>query len=96
MQNTITKEKLEKYFDITGKAIDIVRKSDKDKKRKDIADDFLDMAERYFSDAKHFFNKGDWVNSFAAVNYAHAWLDAGARIGVFKVKDSKLFTVDDE
>jgi hypothetical protein len=95
MKNKITKKKLEKYFNTTLKAIDIVKKSPIDNKRKKYADDFLDMAERYFSDAKHFFEKQNYVNAFAAVNYAHAWLDAGARIGLFKVKDSRLFTVDD-
>ena len=94
MNNKISKEKLEKYFDVTGKALDKVKSSPIDKRKKSIADDFLDMAERYFSDALHFFNRGEWVTAFAAINYAHAWLDAGARIGVFKVKDSKLFTVD--
>jgi len=44
-------------------------------------------------DAKYFEDKGDIVSAFAALNYAHGWLDAGARIGVFIVKDSRLFTV---
>ena len=96
MQKKITEEKLKKYLNITEKAIDIVKSSPIDEKREEYANDLLDMAERYFSDAKHYFNKGEWVTSFAAVNYAHAWLDAGARIGLFKVKDNKLFTVDDE
>ncbi len=52
------------------------------------------MAERYFSDAKHFREQGNYVLSLAAVNYAHAWLDAGARIGLFKVKDTELFAAD--
>ncbi len=26
--------------------------------------------------------EGDVVNAFACVNYAHGWLDAGARLGV--------------
>jgi hypothetical protein len=55
----------------------------------------LDMASRYFSDAGHFEEKGDVVTAFAALNYAHGWLDAGARLGLFKVNDSTLFTVDD-
>ncbi|MEK6857726.1 MAG: DUF357 domain-containing protein, partial [Nanoarchaeota archaeon] len=59
------------------------------------AEDFLDMAQRYFSDAKHFRDKGDVVTAFAALNYAHGWLDAGARLGFFDVEhDSELFTVD--
>jgi len=53
------------------------------------------MAKRYYSDAKHFRDKGDYVTAFAALNYAHGWLDAGARIGLFDVDhDSELFTVD--
>jgi hypothetical protein len=52
------------------------------------------MVSRYISDAKHFYNKNDYVNAFAALNYAHGWLDAGARSGVFDVHDSRLFTAD--
>ncbi len=34
------------------------------------------------------------MNAFAAVNYAHGWLDAGARLGVFDVgADDRLFTL---
>jgi uncharacterized protein len=95
MNNTVTKEKLDQYFDVTGRAIDMVKESPMDKKRITDAKDFLDMAERYYSDALHFYNSGEWVTAFAALNYAHGWLDAGARIRLFKVKDSKLFTVDD-
>ena len=95
MHNTVTKEKLKKYFQVTGDALKKVKSSPIDDSRKENAEDFLDMAERYYSDAKHFYNKGEWVTAFAALNYAHGWLDAGARIGLFKVKDSKLFTVDD-
>ncbi len=55
----------------------------------------FDMAQRYFSDAKHFEQKGDIVTAFAALNYAHGWLDAGARLGFFDVDhDDTLFTVD--
>jgi len=54
------------------------------------------MAQRYFDDAKHFKSKGDFVTAFAALNYAHGFLDAGARLKVFDVKDSKLFAIDDE
>ena len=52
------------------------------------------MAERYYSDAKHFAEKGDKVTAFAALNYAHGWLDAGARLGLFDVgEDDSLFTL---
>ena len=92
--DVICDKRLDKYFGITGKAINIVKASEKDGLRAKEAFDFLDMAERYFSDANHFRSQGNYVLAFAAVNYAHAWLDAGARIGLFKVKDSELFASD--
>jgi hypothetical protein len=59
-----------------------------------IAEDFMTMATSYFKDAKHFYEHGKYVNAFACVNYAHGWLDAGARLGVFDVdEDSRLFTL---
>ncbi len=95
MENTISNQKIEKYLGVTSEAIQKVKAAGFDSARVKHAEDFLDMAERYYSDAQHFYKKGDYVNAFAAVNYAHGWLDAGARIGLFKVKDSRLFTVDD-
>lgn len=95
VMDKVTREKLDKYFSITGEALTKVRESPQCKKRVENVLDFLDMAQRYYDDAKHFDEKGDMVLAFAALNYAHGWLDAGARIGLFKVKDSRLFTVDD-
>jgi hypothetical protein len=95
MENIITEEKIKKYFATTELAIKKVKEAGFDVTREANALDFLDMAQRYFSDANHFYKKGDYINAFAAVNYAHGWLDAGARIGIFLVRDSKLFTVDD-
>jgi len=92
----ITKQRIEKYLGITSKAIKKVKIA-KEKKInwQEKADDFFDMAKRYHSDAKYYFEKGDFVTAFAAVNYAHGWLDAGARLGLFDVEgDSKLFTID--
>jgi hypothetical protein len=59
-----------------------------------IAEDFLSMARAYFDDAKHFRDKGELEKALANVNYAHGWLDAGARIGLFDVGgDDGLFTL---
>jgi len=64
--------------------------------KKKEAVDALDMAQRYHDDAKYFLaEKNDAVLAFAALNYAHGWLDAGARLELFLVTDSRLFTVDD-
>ena len=96
MQNTITKAKLDQYFSITKQALDKAKLA-LDQERLKQAEDFLDMAQRYYRDAQFFLDKKeDAVLAFAALNYAHGWLDAGARIQLFKVNDSKLFTVDEQ
>ena len=92
MGNTITLEKLHKYKELTTKALAIVKKSvakGKNKHSKEI----IDMVSNYLSDAEYFEKKGDYVNAFAALNYAHGWLDSGVRLGVFNVKDNRFFTV---
>lgn len=54
------------------------------------------MARAYQADAEYFLQKGDLTNAFAAVNYAHGWLDAGARLGLFDTGgDDRLFTLAD-
>lgn len=91
----ITKEKLQLYFSVAKEAVDKAKNSGNRTSLNSEREDFLDMIERYYSDAQHFFSKGNFVNAFAALNYAHGWLDAGARLGMFDVKDSRLFSVDD-
>lgn len=52
------------------------------------------MARAYYEDAKHFRDKGEFDKALANVNYAHGWLDAGARLGLFDVgEDDRLFTL---
>lgn len=91
----MTEEKVEKYIDITACALSKLKIAAPDRSfSRKLADDFLKMARAYFDDAKDFARKGDLVNAFACVNYAHGWLDAGARIGLFDVAgDDKLFTL---
>ena len=92
MENKITKQKLEKYFSITSSALKEVKKSII-KGKEDYAKEIIEMVSNYLSDAEHFEKKQDFVNAFAALNYAHGWLDAGVRLDVFNVKDDKLFTI---
>lgn len=92
IENKITKEKLEKYFNLTSNALEIVKNNIIDGKE-NYAKEIIEMVSNYLSDAKHFEEKGDWVNAFAALNYAHGWIDSGVRLDVFKVDDDKLFTV---
>lgn len=60
----------------------------------DAAIDCLEMAQSYLEDGRHFRDEDDLVNALAAFSYGHAWLDAGARIGLFDVPQAgHLFTV---
>jgi hypothetical protein len=92
MENIITKDKIEKYFQLTSEALKEVKKNIIKGKEK-YAKEIIEMVENYLSDAKHFKSKEDYVNCFAALNYAHGWIDSGVRLDVFDVKDDKLFTV---
>ena len=93
----VAQQKLQKYLAMTEKALSLVKIAGTDKNSKEYrsAADFLQMARNYLSDSKHFAKKGDVLTAIAAASYAHAWLDAGARLGLFKVDSSSgLFTVD--
>ena len=91
----ISKEKIMDYLDKTERGLAKVKILAPEKSHaKKIAEDFFNMASSYFSDAKHFFEKGEYVDAFACVNYAHGWLDAGVRFGLFDVdSDDTLFTL---
>lgn len=92
----VSDEKLDKYFSLTKEALEVVKISveEKDPRHK-IALDFLQMAKDYFEDAQHFRKEGNYPTALAAASYAHAWLDAGARMGVFDTQgNSKLFASD--
>ena len=95
MNNTITDEKIAKYLDITRQALDKLRIAVPERSfGRKAADDFLNMANSYYNDALHFRETGDIVNAFAAVNYAHGWIDCGARLGLFDAGgDDRLFTL---
>jgi len=61
-----------------------------------VAEDFVGMARAYYEDAKHFREKGELDKALANINYAHGWLDAGARLGLFDVGgDDRLFTLSE-
>lgn len=92
VKNNIGKKKLEKYFMITEEAFEIVKKSIIKGKEKE-AWEIFEMVKNYISDAKYFEKIGEWVLAFAALNYAHGWIDAGVRLDIFQVSDNKLFTI---
>jgi hypothetical protein len=57
------------------------------------ASDFYTMAKAYYEDGIYFLKMNDPVNALACFSYGHAWLDAGAKLGVFIVDDEELFTI---
>ncbi|MBS3079644.1 DUF357 domain-containing protein [Candidatus Pacearchaeota archaeon] len=91
-QDKITKEKIEKYFKITNKALTLAKKSISKNKESE-AKEIILMVESYLSDSKYFEKNKDLINSFGAIYYAHGWLDCGARLKIFNVTDNKLFTI---
>ena len=95
MNDTITEAKIDRYLDITKRALNKLNVVTPERSfSKRLADDFLNMATSYYNDAKHFRENGDFVTAFAAVNYAHGWIDCGARIGLWDVdQDDQLFTL---
>ena len=79
LKDKITKEKIEKYFNLTTKALQIAKKNIKEKKQ---AKEIILMVECYLSDSQHFKKNKDYVNAYGALNYAHGWLDSGARLKI--------------
>ena len=89
------KKKLAWYRSTTRKALEKIAVMDgTDKREREKAKMLLDMANNYFSDAEHFEKKGLLLTALAAYSYAHAWLDAGVRLGILDGKnDDRLFTL---
>ena len=93
MENTeVTIEKINKYRTISTQALELARNNISKGKEKE-ADEIIVMVEAYLSDSKHFEDKKDYVNALSALSYAHGWLDSGARLKIFNVKDNRLFTI---
>lgn len=92
MQDKITKEKINEYRKITEKALSMAEKS-VTKGKEGQAREIIKMVSCYLEDAGHFEEQGHYVNAFACLNYAHGWLDTGARLKIFNVKDNGLFSV---
>lgn len=58
------------------------------------AAEYEEMARSYLEDGRHFRENDDRVNALASFSYGHAWLDAGARLGLFDVpEEGHLFTI---
>ena len=88
-------EKLAKYGALTKAALEKAKpfKALSEKERQ-MAANLLEMAKSYFSDAQHFESNGLNLTALAAYSYAHAWIDAGVRLGLLDgMGDGRLFVL---
>jgi len=86
--NLVCERRIARYREISEKALKLAKKAIAPGKEKE-AQEIIKMVECYLSDSKYFQTQGHYVNAFAAINYAHGWLDCGARLGIFNIKNSE-------
>jgi hypothetical protein len=87
-------EKVKRYENLLSRALLAFEVSPNEMSHlRKVADDFSRMAQAYYDDGCFFLEEGDKVNALACYSYGHAWLDAGVKLGVFKVSDENLFTI---
>ena len=88
-------EKTDRYEQLLAEALEAAERTvPEGTPLAEAAAEYEEMARSYLADGRRFREDGDPVNALAAFSYGHAWLDAGARIGLFDVPDEgHLFTV---
>jgi len=79
------KEKMEKYLSnarplFESLCVHVPKSVD----LKKVTSEFREMALSYYSDSRHFYEKGEYANALGALEYAEGWLDAGKALGIFK------------
>ncbi len=91
----VTSERIDKYLGLTAKALEKVSIIDEPgSANHSKAKDILGMVNAYYSDAQYFLSEGRGDDAFAAINYAHGWIDCGVRLGYLDGKgDWQLFTL---
>tara|TARA_B100001248_G_scaffold236453_1_gene199852 strand:- start:221 stop:520 length:300 start_codon:yes stop_codon:yes gene_type:complete len=95
INDRISREKLEHYLALTNaareKATPIYQPESKEGNMLSI---LLRMADDYANDAQYFMKNGDYIRAFGAINYAHAWIDAGVKLQLLDGHgDDELFTL---
>ena len=95
VDDRVTTSKLEHYMNLTKKAREKATRIHEEGTPEYMQlDILLRMADDYASDAKHFMDTGDYVRAFGAINYAHAWIDAGVKLRLLDGHgDDNLFTL---
>ncbi|MCD6522364.1 MAG: DUF357 domain-containing protein [Candidatus Diapherotrites archaeon] len=82
----MSKEKYELCLRITSDALDKLQVI----KDTELARAYLEFANNYFDDAKHFAEKGEYDNALEAIAYAHGFIDAGVLAGLFRINGYHL------
>lgn len=55
------------------------------------------LVRSYYEDARHFYEKGEFLKAFELFSYTWGLLDAGARLGIFNPgKARKHYKIDQE
>ena len=91
---TLTVERVKHYLSITEKARDKATPLASTPEQKLMLKTLLSMADDYAHDAQYFLKQGDLIRAFGAINYAHAWIDAGVKLRLLDGHDDDvLFTL---
>lgn len=83
-------EKYEQCLCITSDALDQLEVTEKTV----LSDKYLEFANNYAHDAKHYAEKGDYVTALEAIVYAHGFIDAGILAGLFRIEGYHLKEVE--
>ena len=76
------KERVQAYITNVEKALNEIKEKDIDDKYKTL----VELAETYLSDAKYYYEKGDYITSLACIAYAEGLIDSLRFIGVLDIK----------
>ena len=91
---TLTVERVKHYLSITAKARGQATSLASNPNEESMLKTLLSMADDYANDAEYFLNQGDLIRAFGAINYAHAWIDAGVKLRLLDGHgDDVLFTL---
>jgi len=95
VEDRVSDERLQHYLELTRKAREKASPIHQEgSEQHEMLQILLRMADDYASDALHFKNSGDYVRAFGAINYAHAWIDAGVKLRLLDAHgDDELFTL---
>lgn len=92
--NTDVKEYTLKYRLLLEKALKTIKINiENESFLREIAKDYLSMAENYLKDGIVLQEKEDFPRALASFSYAYGWIDAGVRIGLFYGVDRDMFTL---